>query len=174
MLTRDLKRQTSSAVLLAFTAFTSLAGCGRNVPESNAGDAGTPTLTASTLGVQTVLTAAEYRALPEFRNANAEHGERLSMQCRACHTFEQDGPHVLGPNLFEFFGRPAGSTPGFPYSSALAESNFVWTPRSLDAWLAAPREFLPGNMMAYQGLPNSSDRAALISSLLVQTEAFAE
>ena len=81
---------------------------------------------------------------------------------------------MLGPNLFEFFGRPAGSTPGFPYSSALRESNFVWTPRALDAWLAAPRAFLPGNTMAYQGLANPSDRTALISSLLIQTEALAE
>ncbi len=167
----------SSAVLLALTALASLAACDRNTSGADAGaggDSGGPTLVAATLGEQTVLTAAEYKALPEFSNADEQHGERLSMQCRACHTFEKNGPHLLGPNLFEFFGRPAGSAPGFPYSSALAKSNFVWTPRALDAWLAAPTEFLPGNSMTYQGLPSSSDRTALISSLLVQTEESAE
>lgn len=160
-------------VLLALGALATLSACERNAANSGIGADGS-TLTASTLGEQTVLTAAEYRALPEFANANVEYGDRLSMQCRACHTFERDGPHMLGPNLFEFMSREAASKPGYPYSSALSGSHFVWTPRALDAWLAAPNEFLRGSSMVYQGLPKLEDRRALISSLLVQTEARAD
>lgn len=76
---------------------------------------------------------------------------------------------MIGPNLYGLFGRPAGTAPGFPYSRALAEADFVWTPRALDAWLAEPARFLPGNAMAYPALASPGDRAALIASLLRQT-----
>jgi len=142
-----------------------LAACG---PEP--GDAGEGTaLTAATLGSETVLTAAEYLAEAPYAEADEEYGDRISMQCRACHTFERGGPNMIGPNLHGVFGRPAGSAPGFPYSKAFAEASFVWTPRALDAWLAEPARFLPGNAMAYPGLASPGDRAALIASLLRQT-----
>lgn len=126
-------------------------------------------LTAATLGPQTVLTAGEYLAQAPYAEADEEYGDRISMQCRACHTFERGGPNMIGPNLYGVFGRPAGTAPGFPYSRALADVDFVWTPRALDAWLAEPARFLPGNSMAYPGLASPGDRAALIASLLRQT-----
>ena len=64
------------------------------------------------------------------------------------------------------FGRPAGTSPGFDYSPALASAGFVWTPAALDAWLAAPSQFLPGNRMAFAGIQRESDRNALIAYLL--------
>lgn len=73
---------------------------------------------------------------------------------------------MLGPNLHGFFGRRAGSAPDFDYSPVLREASFVWTPRALDAWLAQPARFLPGNRMSFTGVHDAGDRASLIAYLL--------
>ena len=156
--------RTNRALSLAVVA--ALAGCGGGESESPADSTAEPVLTAATLGPQTVLSVGEYEALPRYVEANIEYGERLSLQCRSCHSLEKDGPHMIGPNLHGFFGRPAGSAEGFPYSRAMRAVDFVWTPRALDAWLAAPTEFLPGTSMVYAGLSRQEDRDALIASLL--------
>jgi cytochrome c len=123
-------------------------------------------VTAATLGAQVVLPTSDYLKLPEYENADRDLGARLVMQCRACHSFETGGPSISGPNLFGVFGRPAGGVDGYPYSPALAEADFIWTPQALDAWLAQPWAFLPGNRMSYPGLSGASERAAVIAELL--------
>lgn len=40
------------------------------------------------------------------------------------------------------------------------------TPAALDAWLADPARFLPGNRMAIPGISDASDRDNLIAYLL--------
>ena len=145
----------------------SIGACGRT--DNAAEQTAAPALTAATLGTQVVLATEDYLSSPEFANANVEYGERLVLQCRACHTLEEGGPNIIGPNLFGFFGRHVGSVAGFPYSRALSEADFVWTPRALDAWLAAPGEFLRGSSMAYPGLPRDEDRTDLIAALLTLT-----
>jgi cytochrome c len=119
---------------------------------------------------QPVLSAAEYLQSPAYAIADSTHGERLALQCRACHTLERNGAILLGPNLFGVFGRPAASVDGFDYSPALESAGFVWTPAALDAWLASPSRFLPGSRMAFAGLQNASDRDALIAYLLQVTD----
>ena len=76
---------------------------------------------------------------------------------------------MIGPNLFGFFGKPAGSVAGYSYSAALQEADFRWTPRALDAWLLQPARFLPGNRMSFPGVSRASDRADLIAYLLEAT-----
>jgi cytochrome c len=127
-------------------------------------------LTAATLGAQVVLPTADYLKLPQYQGADSEHGARLVMQCRACHSVEKDGATIIGPNLHGFFGRPVGDVDGYPYSPALTEADFIWTPRALDAWLAEPARFLPGNRMVYPGLANADDRSAVIAALLRLTD----
>jgi len=50
-------------------------------------------------------------------------------------------------------------------------ADFVWTPRALDAWLAQPGRFLPGNRMTFGGIFGQRDRDDLIAYLLVKTNA---
>jgi cytochrome c len=52
----------------------------------------------------------------------------------------------------------------------LSAGGFVWTPRTLDAWLAAPFAFLPGNRMSFPGLSERQDRNELIAYLLQYTD----
>lgn len=125
--------------------------------------------TAATLGDQAVEPVADYLASDPYANANAALGDRLLLECRSCHNLERGAGHRLGPNLHGVVGRRAGSAPDFAYSTALAAADFLWTPRALDAWLSEPARFLPGTAMAFAGLRDPEDRAAVIASLLRQT-----
>ncbi len=145
------------------------AGCSKDSAPS--GDNATEALTAASLGQQSVLTAAEYLEQPLYAGADRENGQRLAQMCKACHTVGDGGVHMIGPNLFGFFGRPAGSAERYAYSAALQEADFVWTPRALDAWLLQPARFLPGNRMSFPGVSSASDRADVIAYLLEATSA---
>ena len=104
-------------------------------------------------------------------SADVDQGKRLYLQCRACHSLEEGGINKVGPNLYGFFGKPAGQVRGFVYSDALKESGIVWTPETLDQWLSRPSEFLPGNRMVFVGVRRPTDRASLIAYLQQQTVA---
>ena len=126
--------------------------------------------TAAGFDVGPVLAANAYRVDPEFADADVERGETLSLACVVCHTLRPGEDHMLGPNLGQVFGAAAAMKPGFAYSEALAASGLVWTPRALDAWLAAPASFVPGTAMVFAGYSSSDDRRDLIMSLLQATE----
>ena len=161
------KRRLPTVALWVLAVAT---GCSNDSGESQPSAAGATELTADTIGEQQVLSNAEYLELDEYATAQLEWGERLSMQCRACHSFEESGANLMGPALHGFFGRKAGSFEGFAYSVALQGADFVWTPPVLNAWLAQPADFLPGNKMIYAGLSKADDRRAVIAYLLGATE----
>ncbi|MDJ0700599.1 MAG: c-type cytochrome [Woeseiaceae bacterium] len=117
-----------------------------------------------------MLANAEYLAADPYAGADAENGKRLAVLCLACHSVEPGGSHMIGPNLYGFFGSKAGRRDGYDYSPALDSAEFVWTPRALDAWMAQPADFLPGNRMTFAGVNRSSDRADIIAYLLDVTD----
>lgn len=118
-------------------------------------------------GAQAIL--AEFGA--PYTQASLENGQRIFRRCAACHTLEEGARHLVGPNLHGVFGREAGTAQGFRYSDALQNADFVWTPPRLDEWLANPREFLPGNRMAFPGLREEQDRTDVIAYIAVETHA---
>ena len=147
-----------------------VAACGADSTSSPAaGDGSAAPLTAAALGEQSVLPAADYLAQAPYAGADRDNGQRLAQMCKACHTIGKGGVDMVGPNLFGFFGRPAGSAARYSYSPALQEADFVWTPRALDAWLSQPARFLPGNRMSFPGVSAASDRADVIAYLLEAT-----
>ena len=112
---------------------------------------------------------AIYLAQARFADADFERGELLSYACIVCHTLGPGEEHLIGPNLYGIFGRPAASAHDFAYSDALTEAGITWTPEELDVWLARPDEFVPGNLMVFAGLYSVSDRTDLLAYLLRET-----
>ncbi len=98
-----------------------------------------------------------------------KRGKRVFVLCRSCHTLESDGRHKVGPNLHGMFGSPAGIKEGFRYSDVVKDSGIVWSAKNLEEWLVKPKDFLPGNKMAFAGVRKESDRKALITYLMTET-----
>jgi len=146
-----------------------MAACGNDSTSEVSEGEGAAQLSAATLGEQTVLNALDYLALKQYSTASGERGVRQAMICKACHSLDNGGPNMLGPALFGFFGRGVGEQAGFDYSPAMKEASFIWTPRALDAWLAQPGRFLPGNRMTFGGVARQQDRDDLIAYLLTTT-----
>ncbi|RWL02491.1 cytochrome c family protein [Mesorhizobium sp.] len=110
------------------------------------------------------LLAAVGLLLPVAASAQQADGERLFRQrCAACHSLEP-GQTRAGPHLSGVIGRRAGSVEGARYSAALRGSDIVWDSGTLDAFLAAPRQRVPGTSMTV-GVPNAAQRAAIIGYL---------
>jgi cytochrome c len=97
--------------------------------------------------------------------ANIANGKALFSRCAACHTADKGGPNGLGPNLYGVIGRKAGSKKDFSYSAAMRNSGIVWTNQKLDAYITHPADVVPGNRMAFAGLPDAKQRADLIAWL---------
>ena len=98
-----------------------------------------------------------------------KRGKRVFVLCRSCHTLESAGRHKVGPNLHGMFGSNAGSKDGFRYSDVVKGSGIVWSAENLEEWLVKPKDFLPGNKMAFAGVRKESDRKALITYLKKET-----
>jgi cytochrome c len=114
-------------------------------------------LTAGTAAAQTAGSAA-------LEAPSLERGAELWGKCRACHTLEAKGRNIVGPRLHGVFGRRAGSVADYRYSEVMKASSVVWTEQTLDAYLAATQDFMPGNKM-YGGLAIAQDRVDLIAWL---------
>jgi cytochrome c len=96
---------------------------------------------------------------------DAGKGARVfSSQCSICHS-PQPGRNIIGPSLFGVVGRHSGSIPNFHYSSANRASGLVWDPGTLDRYLAAPGQVVPGTLMTYPGLRDTNQRGDLIAYL---------
>jgi cytochrome c len=93
-----------------------------------------------------------------------ERGEQVFRRCQACHTLEEGGAQIRGPNLHGMFGQKAG-TGNYAFSRALKESGVIWTEETLEQFLAEPRAFIPGNTMASPAVRKPEDREALITYL---------
>jgi cytochrome c len=91
-------------------------------------------------------------------------GRQVFTRCAACHAAGHR-ENKVGPHLVGLFGRPAGGLPDFRYSEAMADAGIVWTEETLEAYLRAPRTYIPGNRMAFAGLRDEEDLRALMAYL---------
>lgn len=101
-------------------------------------------------------------ALAQSEPPSLARGEEVWGKCQACHTIAPGGRNLVGPPLYGIFGRVAGTLPGYRYSEAMKASGLVWTEDTLDRYLAATTEFMPGTKM-YGGLAIEQDRVDLIA-----------
>jgi len=107
-----------------------------------------------------------FQAVANPAIADWENGRDIfSARCIACHSFECNR---AGPKLAEIIGRKAGTVADFDgYSDAMKNADAVWTQETLDAYLANPAEFIPGNGMAGSSgdLEDEQERRDLIAFL---------
>jgi len=85
--------------------------------------------------------------------------------CGGCHSVEEGGRDGIGPNLFGVMGRQVGGKAGYAYSDAMAANGQTWTPALMDAFLAGPRDVIPGTKMMAAPVRNAETRQALIDYL---------
>ena len=95
---------------------------------------------------------------------DAAKGKKVFNKCKACHSLEE-GKRKVGPSLHGIIGREAGQMEGYKYSKAMMESGVVWTEENIDAYLAKPKEFMPGNKMVFVGLKKPEQRQDVIAYL---------
>jgi cytochrome c len=97
-------------------------------------------------------------------------GEKAFAPCKACHTLEPGGHDRLGPNLHGVFGRKSGTKDGYKFSEAMTKAAIVWDETTISKYLENPRSFIPGNRMAFPGIPKAETREALIAFLKQATK----
>ncbi len=105
-------------------------------------------------------------AVPSPASAqDAAAGEKVfKIQCTACHS-AVPGRKGIGPNLFGVVGRSAGAVPDFHFTDANKNSGLTWDATTLDRYLQAPKQVVPGTSMTYVGLKDDTQRADLIAYL---------
>ncbi|MEH6807234.1 MAG: cytochrome c family protein [Hyphomonas oceanitis] len=166
----------------AIAALAMIAACGGSgadestPPEVTAAPAATPAPVAASTPAPAPVAVAPGEPSPEFASlpapynaANYAIGKRTFKLCQSCHLTAEGAGNLVGPNLHGLFGREVGSLPGFAYSDALTNADFIWEPHHLDEWLTNPRAYLPGNRMSFAGVRKPADRDALIAYLMLET-----
>jgi cytochrome c len=96
-----------------------------------------------------------------FADGDAGRGEKKFEDCVACHSLDRS-MHSVGPSLYGVFDRKAGTSEEFRYSPAMKRSGIIWTPQTVDTFIADPQAAVPANRMPYAGMTSESDRADLI------------
>lgn len=97
-------------------------------------------------------------------------GSRSFVVCSACHTTQQGGPALIGPNLWSVVGRPVAGIEGFDYSPDLKAAGGTWTAERLDQFLTSPMTFAPATRMGFVGIVDPQERANLIAYLSTLAE----
>ena len=95
-------------------------------------------------------------------DVSIKNGAVIYERCQACHSLARNR---TGPKHCGLFGRRAGSLADFFYSGALRDWGEVWTRDSLDRFLEAPLDVVPGTLMGYDGVKSALDRADLVAYL---------
>ncbi|MBU1210856.1 MAG: c-type cytochrome [Alphaproteobacteria bacterium] len=95
-------------------------------------------------------------------------GVEVFQRCSACHRIGVEAENRIGPQLNNLIGRKAGTVKGARYSPAMVRAGaegLVWTPETIDAFVADPKGFIEGTTMGLRGVDDADDRKALIAYL---------
>lgn len=107
---------------------------------------------------------AEAKPAPPATAPKLAEAPAAFAQCKACHAVEP-GKNMVGPSLAGIYGTKAGAVAGFNFSPAMKESGVTWDAKTLDAFLKAPREVVPGTRMVIPGVKDDQARAAIVAYL---------
>ena len=110
--------------------------------------------------------ATDPAAAPAADAALIAAGEAAFRQCRSCHQLGEGAVSRTGPHLNGLDGRVKGSVDGFRYSNVFQQAQAAgetWDTQSLTAFLKDPRGAMPGTKMAFRGVREEADIAALLA-----------
>jgi cytochrome c len=88
----------------------------------------------------------------------------FAQDCALCHS-AMAGKNKMGPSLFAVVGRRAGSIADFVYSESMKQSAIDWTPEHLEAYMANPKQLVPGNKMPFTGIIEAQEREDIVAYL---------
>jgi cytochrome c len=106
--------------------------------------------------------------LPAISSAQAQDvaaGEKLFLQCRACHQVGDAAKNAVGPVLNGLFGRKAGMVEGYTYSPANKNSGITWDEATFREYIKDPKAKIPGTKMVYPGVKEEKRIDDLIAYL---------
>jgi cytochrome c len=149
------------ALLVAVLTLVVIGKIGDNLVTTGGGHGGEATVTAAAKAPKAEQPLEPILAM--LASANVEAGMKVAKKCAACHDFAKDGKNKIGPMLWNTVNAKRGSHEGFKYSGALLEKEGSWTYESLNAFLAKPKDYIPGTKMSFAGLKKTSDRANMIA-----------
>ena len=103
-------------------------------------------------------------------------GERAFQKCYSCHSLEPNRNDLTGPTLHNIVGRRVAADPRFDYSPALrrfAGREPAWTRDLISRFAEDPEALVTGTSMTFHGMPDATEREALLVYLERQTNASA-
>lgn len=116
-----------------------------------------------------IASAAQAQTPPMTSSCDLPRGKDVYQMCSACHSLTAKEPAREGPSLAGLFGRQAGGQPGFPYSTAMRNAGWRWTPALLETFLSNPRRAVRGTTMTFNGVKDAADRAAVVCYITAET-----
>jgi len=96
---------------------------------------------------------------------DAAAGEKVFLQCRACHQIGDKAKNMTGPVLNGLFGRHSGSIEGFKYTDANKDSGITWDEETFREYIRDPRKKIPGTKMIFVGVKDEQKINDLIAFL---------
>lgn len=100
-----------------------------------------------------------------FAEGDAVKGQKVFKKCKACHTVNEGGKKLIGPNLFGIVGKKSAQMEGFKYSKAMTASGLTWDEATLDTFLKKPKAMIKKTKMTFAGLKKDKQRANVIAYL---------
>lgn len=118
----------------------------------------------------TLSALALISAVSAAQAQDAAAGEKIFVQCRACHQVGENAKNAVGPILNGLFGRKSGTIEGYNYSAANKNSGITWDETVFAEYIRDPKAKIPGTKMIYAGLKDDK-RIADITAYLKQFDA---
>lgn len=111
-----------------------------------------------------VMAAISFSAA-SFAEGDAVKGKKVFKKCKACHTVDNGGKNLVGPNLFGIVGKKAAQKEGYKYSKAMTASGLTWDEATLNTYLTKPKALVKKTKMTFVGLKKEKHRANVIAYL---------
>lgn len=96
---------------------------------------------------------------------DAAAGEKVFVQCKACHQIGEGAKNAVGPVLNGVIGRHSGSVEGYNYSAANKNSGLTWDEATFREYIKDPRAKVPGTKMVFAGIKDEQKVNDLVAYL---------